>query len=130
MKKCIFRVDDRSFDYNSPFGTRTFEDIEETGFYYDEQENFIKGFGDLEGFEKTCKKHKNFRKTICEFLANACYWNKISTEEIEFIRTELHLINIAQAFLIDEIKRGIAEREDWANEQYKETRLEQMERAL
>lgn len=120
MEKCVIRVDDRSFCYNSPRGTDCFEDIEETGFYFDVMENKIEGFGDLYGIEKLCKRHKSFRKTICEFLAQAWYWNKLDYEEIEYLRKDLDLIDVGQFFLIETMKNSIDTREEMANRLYDE----------
>lgn len=129
MEKCVIRVDDRSFYYNSPRGTDLFEDIEETGFYFDVLENKIEGFGDLYGIEKLGKRHKSFRKTICEFLAQAWYWNKIDYNEIEYLRKDLDLIDIGQAYLIDRMKNDISTREEMTNRLYDEMK-EDEERIL
>lgn len=120
MEKYVIRVDDRSFTYNSPKGTDVFEDIEETGFYFDILQNKIEGFGDLYRIEKLGPKHKRFRKTICEFLAQAWYWNKLSYEDIEKLRKETDLIDIGQSYLIEVMKEGMDRREEWANLQHDE----------
>lgn len=126
MEKYVVRIDDRSFNYNSPKGTDIFEDIEETGFYFDVLENKIEGFGELYGLEKQCKKHKKFRDTLCEFLANAWYWNKMSYEEIEFLREQTSLIDGWALGLIDSMKESIRIQEEWANIQYEEMKEKEL----
>lgn len=118
MFKYVFYEQDCSFDYNSPQGTSTVIDFLQSGFFFDKEKNKIEGFGELENL--FFEKHKNPMKTLCDFLAHAIYWGKITIDDVTKMRNETGIINVAQEFLIEKMEADIEMREAAANLLYEE----------
>ena len=130
--RIVFYQDDRSFDYDSPFGTKTHYVFDDNGIEIELDKDdepilsTLKGFGDFEDVEK-CKCLSELYDYIDKNIKYCYVWNnekeKIYTPWLECLRLQQSIIKAAlNGEPMTEEEREQAQKDQWANDEVKRLR--------
>ena len=134
--RIVFYQDDRSFDYNSPFGTKTHYVFEDNGIEIELDKDdepilsTLKGFGDFSDVEK-CKYLSELYDYIEENIKYCLLWNeekeKIYTPWLECLKLQQSIIKAAlNGAPMTEEEKEKSLKEDWVNFEVKRMREEEI----
>ena len=134
--RIVFYQDDLSFDYNSPFGTKTQEVFEDNGIEIELDKDdepilsTLKGFGDFEDV-KYCKYLSELYDYIDENIKYCRIFNdekeKIYTPWLECLKLQQSIIKAAlNGEPMTEEEREQAQKDQWANDEVKRMREEEI----